>query len=88
MTWSDHSWSIAVFCDPRNVSKLERIQRRATMLILKTNDDYKQKKRKNLNLLSLEQERFLLNALFLFKVLNGYLWLHMYSFSQILIGIL
>ena len=42
------------------------------MLILKTNDDYEQR-RKKLNFLSLEQRRFLLDALFLYKVLNGYI---------------
>ena len=40
----------------RNISKLtlEEIQRRATKFIVKTNDDYEQR-RKKLNLLSLEQ---------------------------------
>ena len=38
----------------RKISKLEEIQRRATKFIVKTNDDYEQR-RKKLNLLSLEQ---------------------------------
>ena len=36
--WSPHT--------SRNISKLERIQRRATKFILKTNDDYEQRKKK------------------------------------------
>ena len=46
VVWSPHT--------SRNISKLERIQRRATKFILKTNDDYEQRKKK-VNLLSLEQ---------------------------------
>ena len=64
VVWSPHT--------SRNVSKLERIQRRATKSILKTNDDYEQQ-RKKLNLLSLEQRRVLFDVLFLYKVLNGYI---------------
>ena len=52
-----------------NVRKLERIQRRATKLILKTTDEYQQRREK-LNLLSLER-RFLFDVLFLYKALNG-----------------
>ena len=73
----------------RNISKLERIQRRALKFILKTNDDYEQRREKR-NLLSLEQRPFLFDVLFLYKALNGYVnaeWLCQYSFSQILIGI-
>ena len=62
--WSPHT--------SRNISKLERIQRRATKFILKTNDDYEQR-RKKLNLLSLEQRPFLFDVLFLYKTLNGYI---------------
>ena len=51
VVWSPHT--------SRNISKLERIQRRATKFILKTNDDYEQR-RKKLNLLSLEQSDFYL----------------------------
>ena len=43
----------------------------ATKFILKTNDDYEQR-RKMLNLLSLEQRRFLFDVLFLYKALNDY----------------
>ena len=53
-----------------NIMKLERIQQRATKLILKTTDEYQQRREK-LNLLSLEQRRFLFDVLFLYKVLNG-----------------
>ena len=38
VVWSPHT--------SRNISKLERIQRRATKFILKTNDDYEQRKKK------------------------------------------
>ena len=47
----------------RNINKLERIQRRATKFILKTDDDY-DTRRKQLNLLSLEDRRFLFSVLF------------------------
>ena len=64
IVWSLHT--------SRNISKLERIQRRATKFILKTNDDY-ERLRKKLNLLSLEQRRFLFDVLFPYKALNGYI---------------
>ena len=64
VVWSLHT--------SRNISKLEQIQRRATKFLLKTNDDYEQR-RKKLNLLSLEQKRFLFNVLSLYNALNGYI---------------
>ena len=48
---------------PRNINKLERIQRRASKFILKTDDDYETRKDK-LNLLSLEDRRFFFDVLF------------------------
>ena len=71
--WSPHT--------SRNISKLERIQRRATKSILKTNDDYEQR-RKKLNLLSLEQRRFLFDVLFLYKALNGYINIDLSTYVQ------
>ena len=65
----------------KNISKLERIQRRATKFILKTNDDYEQR-RKKLNLLSLEQKRFLFHVLSLYKALNGYINIDLSTYVQ------
>ena len=65
----------------RNISKLERIQRRALKFILKTNDDYEQRREK-LNLLSLEQRRFLFDVLFLYKALNGYVNIDLSTYVQ------
>ena len=64
----------------RNIDKLERIQRRATKFILKSNDQYDIRLRE-LNLLTLEQRRFLFDVTFLFKALNGYMDV---DFSQFL----
>ena len=64
VVWSPHT--------SRNIAKLEQIQRRATKFILKPNDDYEQR-RKKLNLLSLEQRRFVFDVLFPYKALNGYI---------------
>ena len=47
----------------RNITKLERVQRRATKFILKTEHDY-EVRISNLNLLSLEHRRFLFDVLF------------------------
>ena len=71
VVWSPHT--------SRNISKLERIQRRATKFILKTNDDYEQR-RKKLNLLSLEQRRFLFDVLFPYKALNGYINIDLFTY--------
>ena len=64
----------------RNVNKLERIQRRATRFILKSNEPYDVRLHK-LNLLTLEQRRFVDDVTFLFKALNGHLDV---DFSQFL----
>ena len=64
----------------RNIDKLERIQRRATKFILKSNDQYDIRLRE-LKLLTLEQRRFLFDVTFLFKALNGYMDV---DFSQFL----
>ena len=56
----------------RSIDKLERIQRRATKFILKSNDQYDIGLRE-LKLLTLEQRRFLFDVTFLFKALNGYM---------------
>ena len=65
----------------RNINKLEKIQRRATKFILKTDDDY-DTRRKRLNLLSLEDRRFLFGVLLLYKVLNGYISIGISTYIQ------
>ena len=54
----------------RNTDKLERVQRRATKFILKSDDPYDIRLKK-LNLMSLEKRRSLAYLTFLYKVLNG-----------------
>ena len=54
----------------KNIEKLERVQRRATKWILKTEDNYETRLKK-LNLMSLENRRFLADVTFLYKALNG-----------------
>ena len=54
----------------RNTDKLERVQRRATKFILKSDDPYDIRLKK-LNLMSLEKRRSLIDVTFLYKVLNG-----------------
>ena len=54
----------------RNTDKLERVQRRATKFILKSDDPYDIRLKK-LNLMSLEKRRSLGDMTFLYKVLNG-----------------
>ena len=71
--WSPHT--------SRNISKLEEIQRRATKFIVKTNDDYEQR-RKKLNLLSLEQRRFLFDVLFLYKATDGCINIDLSTYVQ------
>ena len=57
----------------RNITKLERVQRRTTKFILKTEDDYEVRISK-LNLLPLEHRRFLFDVHFFYKAaLNGYI---------------
>ena len=62
MVWSPYT--------KRNTDKLERVQRRATKLILKSDDPYDIRLKK-LNLMSLEKRRSLADVTFLYKVLNG-----------------
>lgn len=54
----------------RNTDKLERVQRRATKFILKSEDPYDILSKK-LNLISLEKRRLLTDETFLCKVNNG-----------------
>ena len=54
----------------RNIYKLQRVQRRATKFILKSDDPYDIRLEK-LNLMSLEKRRSLTDVTFLYKVLNG-----------------
>ena len=63
----------------RNVNKLERIQRTATRFVLKSNEPYDVRLRK-LNLLTLEQRRFVDDVTFLFKALNGHLHVDCFQF--------
>ena len=64
VVWSPHT--------KRDTDKLERVQRRATKLILNSDDPYDTCIRlKKLNLLSLEKRRSLADVTFLYKVLNG-----------------
>ena len=66
----------------RNITKLEKVQRRATKFILKTEDDY-EVRISNLNLLSLEHRRFLFDVLFfIYKALNGYINIDMSRYVQ------
>jgi len=53
----------------KNIEKVEKVQRRATKFILKTEDNY-ETRLKNLNLMSLKNRRFLA-VTFLYKALNG-----------------
>ena len=62
MVWSPYT--------KRNTDKLERVQRRATKLILKSDDPYDIRWKK-LNLMSREKRRSLADVTFLYKVLNG-----------------
>lgn len=54
----------------RNIDKLEGVQRRATKLILKSDDSFDICLKKS-NLMSLEKRRSLTDVTFLYKVLNG-----------------
>jgi len=66
-----------------NIIKLERIQQRTTKLILKTTDEYQQRKEK-LNLLSLEQRTCLFDVLFLYKAFNGHIDIDLSNHVQFL----
>ena len=77
VVWSPHtSWHTS-----RNISKLVRIQRRATKFILKTMMITNNGEKK-LNLLSLEQRRFSFDALFLYKALSGYINIDLSTYVQ------
>ena len=65
----------------RCVDKLEKIQRRATKFILKTDDEY-DTRRERLNLLSLKDRRFLFDVLFFYKILNGYINIDISSYIE------
>ena len=54
----------------KNIEKVEKVQRRATKFILKTEDNYETRLKK-LNLMSLKNRRFLADVTFLYKALNG-----------------
>ena len=70
-TWFKCHTCARVGIDTKYV-KFERIQRRATRFILKSNEPYDVCLDK-LNLLTLEQRPFGVNVTFLFKTLNGHL---------------
>ena len=63
---------MSVHQEKRKQIKLERIQRRATRFILKSNEPYDARLSK-LNLLTLEQRHFIVDVTFLFKALIGHL---------------
>jgi len=54
----------------KNIEKVEKVQRRATKFISKTEDNYETCLRK-LNLMSLKNRRFLADVTFLYKAFNG-----------------
>ncbi|XP_068725942.1 uncharacterized protein [Montipora capricornis] len=54
----------------KNIEKVEKVQRRATKFILKTEDNYETRLKK-LNLMSLKNRRILADVTFLYKALNG-----------------
>ena len=62
MVWSPYT--------KRNTDQLERVQRKVTKFILKSDDPYDIRLKK-LNLMSLEKRRSLTDVTFLYKVLNG-----------------
>ena len=65
VVWSPHT--------QRNINMLERVQRRATKMILRSrNSNYEEWLRK-LDLLLLEKRRLLLDVVFLYKAINGHL---------------
>ena len=54
----------------KNIENFEKVQRRATKFILKTEDNYETRLKK-LNLMSLKNRRILADVTFLYKALNG-----------------
>ena len=63
---------------------IERVQRRATKLIIKSDSNY-ESRLKELSLVSLEQRRFIADVIFLYKVLNGYFNVDLSSFLIVII---
>ena len=55
---------------PKKTEKVEKVQRRATKFILKTEDNCETRLKK-LNLMSLKNRRILADVTFLYKALNG-----------------
>ena len=74
IVWSPHT--------KRNIHLIERVQRRATKLIFKSDSNY-ESRLKELNLVSLEQRRFIADVTFLYKVLNGYFNVDFSSFLNL-----
>ena len=64
-----------------NITKLKRVQRRATKFSLNTEDDSEVRISK-LNLPSLEHRRFLFDVLLFYKALNGYINIDMSTYVQ------
>ena len=60
------------------------MQRRATKLILKSDSNY-ESRLNELNLVSLEQRRFIADVIFLYKVLNGYFNVDLSSFLIVIV---
>ena len=60
------------------------MERRATKLIFKSDSNY-ESRLKELNLVSLEQRRFIVDVTFLYKVLNGYFNVDFSSFLNFII---
>ena len=63
MVWSPYT--------KNNIEKVEKVQRRATKFILKTEDNYETRLIKKLNLMSLQNRRILADVTFSYKALNG-----------------
>ena len=68
----------------RNIHLIERVERRATKLIFKSDSNY-ESRLKELNLVSLEQRRFIADVIFLYKVLNGYFNVDLSSFLIVIV---
>ena len=60
------------------------MERRATKLIFKSDSNY-ESLLKELNLVSLEQRRFIADVIFLYKVLNGYFNVDLSSFLIVIV---
>ena len=66
----------------KNIDKIERVQRRATKMILKSDGDYDAGLQK-LNLRSLQRIGFTAYVTFLYKILNGHLNLDMSDYLNL-----